>query len=159
MSEWASIFDVADGRFLPVTLEIPETPFAVHVAADWSVSVRRGGKHDDALTAVMFRRHCGALMNRELLHRVGHELREIAHEEARGLRIAGVTKSGWIVWTSGPRPPPIEITSREQAVEMYGREGGAMWDEHVGTLVEMRCLVFRPGGSRSERTDDETEGS
>jgi hypothetical protein len=38
---------------------------------------------------------------------------------------------------------PIEITSREQAIELYGADGAAMWDEHEGVLVEMPFRVFR----------------
>lgn len=32
---------------------------------------------------------------------------------------------------------PVEITSREQAIQMYGEGGARMWDEHVGQLVVM----------------------
>lgn len=38
---------------------------------------------------------------------------------------------------------PIRVTSREQAIELYGPLGADAWDVHVGRLVEMPFRVFK----------------
>lgn len=70
-----SIFQVElDGRALPVTLRVPGTPFAVHFAVDWSVSIQRDGVKDERLTALLLRRHGLKKVTRDLLCQIGSEL-------------------------------------------------------------------------------------
>lgn len=99
-----SIFDVTDNACTQPEYAVPGTPFTLRRRNIYPVyyDVLRDGKRDGRVSDLVAIRLHGREPDAAFFHEMGCTVAAVADEEARGLRLAGVTKGGIPVWTGSP---------------------------------------------------------